>query len=383
MGSMGYRVRFLAVVAAVVMAALAASPAGAQVVGANLAGTRPRFEQGGAAGRDGHDPEHRHRARAGPGHRRRGALPRRGAAAGAVRSRRRAGRLRHRPAGGDPGDRRRRPHRPRAGRRHARGDGHRLGQRGAHRSDQVGALDHHRLGPDPGAAGARAQLPVAGADDARRRPELHQQVLAGEVRRPGRPAQRLHHHRRRRRPRRRDLGRPDGERQPGRGAGVQGVPQPVRRPVRRGAGRGGHRGDPLGHQRPGRHRLLLRPRRLAQRPQRLPAVEAGLRAAAHRRLAGRPDLPEQDPLLRRLRVQPRRQPEDHLPAGEQPVRHPRERRVPGRQPRAHVRHQVEPPLHRQQLGVPALRLRRPVGDAHRQPQLGQRQRQRLVARCTA
>ena len=44
-----------------------------------------------------------------------------------------------------------------------------------------------------------------------------------------------------------------------------------------------------------RHRLLLRPRRLVQRPQRLPAVEAGLRAAAHRRLAGRPDLPATGP----------------------------------------------------------------------------------------
>ena len=100
--------------------------------------------------------------------------------------------------------------------------------------------------PDPGAAGARAQLPVAGADDARRRPELHQQVLAGEVRRPRRPAQWLHHASSTAATSTTPSGAIRGEREPGRGAGVQGVPQPVRRPVRRGAGRGGHGGDPSG-----------------------------------------------------------------------------------------------------------------------------------------
>ena len=69
-------------------------------------------------------------------------------------------------------------------------------------------------------------------------------------------------------------GDPDGEHQPGRGAGVQGVPQPVRRAVRRGAGGRRHGGDQVGHQQPARHRLLLRPRRRAERAERLPAHQA-------------------------------------------------------------------------------------------------------------
>ncbi len=43
---------------------------------------------------------------------------------------------------------------------------------------------------------------------------------------------------------------------------------------------------------------------------------------AHRRLDRRADLPQPHPLLRRLRVQPRREPEDHRVAGQQSVRRP-------------------------------------------------------------
>ncbi len=96
--------------------------------------------------------------------------------------------------------------------------------------------------------------------------------------------------------------------------------------------------------------------------------EAGLRAAAHRRLARRPDLSEPHTLLRRLRVQPRRASRRSSrcrPATRSPPARTASSRPASREHMAG--HQVESPLHRQQLGLPPLCLRRPVGDAHRQP----------------
>ena len=286
----------------------AATAARAQVVGGNLSGRITDDERRRPAGRDRHDHQQGQRRAADRRHERRGHLPRR----------------------------RRCSRRPTQSRPSCPGFGtatreivltiganatldFKLGVAALEESITVTAqtpiVEVARAAPsstiveiaDPGAAGARAQLPGARPADAGRRAQLHQQVLAREVRRPGRPAQRLHDDRRRRRPRRRHLGRPDREHQPGRGAGVQGVPQPVRRAVRRGAGGGGHRRHQVGHQRPARHRLLLRPRRRAERAQRLPAHQAGLRPAAHRRLGRRPDPPEPHALLRRLRIHQRGQ----------------------------------------------------------------------------
>ena len=209
---------------------------------------------------------------------------------------------------------------------------------------------------------------VAGPAPARRRAahRREQPVRGDQVRRPGRSAQRLHDDHRRRRRRRRHLGQPGHQHAAGRGAGVQGLPQPVRRPVRVGAQRGGQRRHQVGHQRLHRHRLLLRPRQVPERPQRQgrhrAAVSAVPRSAARSagrscRIAPTSSAPTSSSTSTRRRSSRCRR----------TIRSPPSRTATIRSTaRAHVRRARRSPVQRRPVDVRPLRLRPPV-HAERRP----------------
>ena len=89
-------------------------------------------------------------------------------------------------------------------------------------------------------------------------------------------------------------GNPDDQPVAGRGAGVQGLPQPVRRAVRQRLDRGRRRGLEVGHQPVPRLRLLLRPRRLAERQERVRTGQARIPAGPRRRVGRRAAAPQPD-----------------------------------------------------------------------------------------
>ena len=180
----------------------------------------------------------------------------------------------------------------------------------------------------------------------------------------------LHHDHRRRRYRRRHPGQPDDQPVAGRRPGIQGLPQPVRRAVRQCSERRGRGGLEVRHQPAARHRLLLRPRRRAERQERLRQDQARVPAGPRRRFGRRSAAPQQDLLLRHLRVQRRQRRADHRPAGQQSVRHRRERHLPLGPHQSPLQHQARPPVQRAALAVRPLRVRRPVHPAQQQHHLG-------------
>ena len=211
----------------------------------------------------------------------------------------------------------------------AAGNRHGVGRKSARRDRAVGADVGRARRSDQRAAGARSQLPRAGADAAGvgAADGGEHDVRVDEVRRPadqrngyttlidGGSVDDT------------DLGQSDRQRQPGRGPGVQGLPQPVRRAVRRGAGRGGQRGHQVGHEPVRGQRLLLRPRsRSSTRRNAFATSKRAVRSDARRRVVRRPDRDEPDALLRRGREAERQQHDAGVVAGDQSVRDARERR---------------------------------------------------------
>ena len=332
---------------------------------------RHRRERRRAAGRDrdGHQPRQRFSGRLRDRHRRQvsGGI----AAARRLRSGRRTGRVHPPDPAVEPDGRRRCDPRSPARRRRHRGNGDGQRQRLTGRGDALATVVGGDWRADRQPPGARAQLPLAGAADARRRPRSAPEPLQHhQVRRRRRSAQFVHHDHRRRRHRRRHPGQPDDQPVAGRRPGIQGLPQPVRRPVRECPERRGRGGLEVGHQPAARHRLLLRPRRRAERQERLRQDQARVPTGPRRRFGRRSAAPQQDLLLRHLRVQRRQRRADHRPAGQQSVRHRRERHLPLGPHQSPLQHQARPPVQRAALAVRPLRVRRPVHPAQQQHHLG-------------
>ena len=162
--------------------------------------------------------------------------------------------------------------------------------------------------PDPADSRDDAQ---PGHLDVRGRPGGGQRVAVAAERLPARRDVQQ------RRPPRRQPGHA-GARRPRQHRGIPGAGQPVQLRVRRRRRRDHQHGDPRRHQRLPRPRLLLLPRRDAQRPRQVPARRPAQAARAHpagRLRRRRPDRPEPRPLLLHLRARQRghRRPEE-LPA---------------------------------------------------------------------